>query len=67
MKEETEQDLLNFILDYEIRSSTWAPYISIKWMQKIAGKYFCWKVRRKFKMYKKSKIWEKRFKALFNI
>ena len=36
-------------LDYEIRASWWAPWVSIGWMQDIAARYFAWKVKRKMR------------------
>lgn len=35
-------------LRYEIAASWWAEHISNKWLQEIAGRYFAWKVRRKW-------------------
>lgn len=35
------------LLDYEIRSSWWACWVSWPWAQALAGKYFAWKVNRK--------------------
>lgn len=45
---------LDDILDYEIRSSIWACYISNEFLQKLSGKYFAWKCLRKYKRYKNS-------------
>lgn len=42
------------ILDYEVRSTTWAAYISWEWLQDIAAKYFAWKVNLKFDRYETS-------------
>ena len=47
-------DKLKTILDYEIRSSRWASYISWMWGQNMAGDYFAWKVHRKYKRYQES-------------
>ena len=46
------------ILDYEIRSSCWASWISWSWMQVLSGKYFAWKVKHKYARYKQSKVWQ---------
>jgi len=40
--------LLEVILDYEIRSSWWASWISNEWLQELSANWFAWKVRRKF-------------------
>lgn len=53
---------LRTFLDYEIRSSWWASWISIGWMQELSGKYFAWKTSRKVARYKASKVWEQRVK-----
>ena len=45
-------------LYYEISSSWWASWISIKWMQELSAKYFAWKTSRKFARYKASVLWE---------
>lgn len=42
------------ILAYEVRASWWAGYLSANWMQKLAARYFVWKVERKYARYKKS-------------
>ena len=39
------------ILNYEVRSSWWAPWISWAPLQEISGRYFAWKVRRKYRRY----------------
>jgi hypothetical protein len=46
-------------LDYEIRSSFWACWISWGWAQKLAGKYFAWKTRIKYKRYEESIFYKK--------
>lgn len=43
------------LLDYEIRASVWAPWIRIRWMQDLAGRYFAWKVRRKYSRWQASR------------
>ncbi len=53
-----------FFLDYEIRSSWWASWIGWNWGQELAGKYFAWKVKRKYARYNQSKAWEQRIKNL---
>lgn len=42
-------------LDYEIRSSWWASWISWNWGRKLAGKYFAWKIKTGYNRYKESK------------
>ncbi len=42
------------ILDYEINSSAVASHLSLTILQKLAGKYFAWKVRRKYARYVKA-------------
>ena len=39
------------ILMYEISSSPWAKLISIPILQYLAGKYYAWKVKRKYVRY----------------
>ena len=39
------------ILEYEVNSSPWACYVYGNFLQSIAGKYFAWKVRRKYPTY----------------
>ena len=53
---------LSVFLDYEIRSSCWAGWIGWNWGQEISGKYFAWKVKRKYARYKQSKMWEQHFR-----
>jgi hypothetical protein len=38
-------------LSYEIRASWWANRVSNPFLQDLAGRYFAWKVRRKFGRY----------------
>jgi hypothetical protein len=38
-------------LDWEIRSHAWTGLIGAVWLQKLAGVYFAWKVRRKYRWY----------------
>lgn len=45
---------MKFFLDYEVRSSWFASYISFNWLQQLVGRYFAWKVRTKYRRYKKS-------------
>lgn len=45
---------LDMIIEYEVRSSWWTPYVSWKWGQELAGSYIAWKVKRKYRRYKKS-------------
>lgn len=42
------------ILDYEVHSHWLASWISFHWGQVLLGKYFAWKVRRKYTAYTKS-------------
>jgi len=46
---------LSFFLEYEIGSSWWASWIGWDWGQKLSGKYFVWKVKRKYARYKQFK------------
>ena len=55
---------LSVFLDYEIRSSWWASWIGWSWGQELSGRYFAWKVKRKYARYKQSKVWEQRIKNL---
>lgn len=50
-----DKNILDF-LDYEIRSSWWASWIGWDWGQELSGKYFAWKVKRKYARYKHSKM-----------
>jgi hypothetical protein len=45
--------LKSVILDYEVKASWWANWISCKYGHSLAGKYFAWKVCRKFKRWKR--------------
>jgi hypothetical protein len=56
MKKSVEQITQQQCLDYEIHSSSWASWISNSFLQEIIGKYFAWKVRRKFNNYMVSKM-----------
>ena len=38
-------------LDYEINSSWWAKDLDYEWMREFSGRYFAWKVKRKYKRY----------------
>ena len=40
-------------LVWEVYSSVWTPWISIKWMQDLSSMYFSWKVNRKHARYTK--------------
>jgi hypothetical protein len=37
--------------EYEIAASLWAKHLSLPWAQRLAGKYFAWKTRRKYARY----------------
>jgi 2-phosphoglycerate kinase len=41
------------VVEYEVASSWWAPYISNTFLQDLAAKYMLWKTIRKMKRYKK--------------
>jgi hypothetical protein len=51
-------------LDYEIRSSWWACWISNDILQTVSGKYFAWKVNRKYMRYVNRLAAEKLLKTL---
>ena len=51
------------ILDYEINSSWIASKISNKYLQKLLGSYFAWKVRRKHNRYLINKHWKKKLSS----
>jgi len=42
------------ILEYEVHSNWLAPMIGFSWGQELMGRYFAWKVTRKYKAYSKS-------------
>lgn len=42
------------IMAYEIHSSWWARLMPFRWAQKLGGKYFAWKVGRKYARYERS-------------
>ena len=42
---------LDEVLDYEIRSHWLASWIGFEWGQYLIGKYFAWKLRRKYNRY----------------
>jgi hypothetical protein len=48
------EDEITFLLEYEICGSWWVQYISIGWMQTLAGKYFAHKVHRKYSRMRRS-------------
>jgi len=64
-KTNTDVDLHTF-LDYEIRSSWWAPYVGVGWIQELAAKYFAYKTTRKLARYRKSKVMELKLKTYQN-
>jgi hypothetical protein len=57
MKKLSDSPLL-FFLEYEVKSSRWAYLIGWDWLQKISGRYFAWKVSRKYARYKQAMIQE---------
>jgi len=42
-----------YFLDYEVKSSRWAGYISNPFLQELVGMYYAWKVKMKYKRYNK--------------
>lgn len=58
-----KQDMLELVLDYELRSSPWVCWIGWPWLQQIAGRYFAWKVQRKFDRWQNSLIISAKLKA----
>lgn len=53
---------ITFFLDYEIKSSWWASWISWNWAQELSAMYFAWKTKRKYSRYLHSKFLEERIK-----
>jgi len=49
---------------YEIRSSWWASWVSNPFLQDLAGRYFAWKVQRKFGRYQQMIATEERLRSL---
>lgn len=58
-----EKKDIKYFLDYEIRSSWFASWISWDWMQEISAKYFAWKTLKKYKKYERSKMLEQKIKS----
>jgi hypothetical protein len=56
-------DMRRVILDYEIRSSWWASWISNDRVQNLTAAYFAWKVRRKCRRWEQSRRDAEWFKA----
>jgi hypothetical protein len=54
-KKELLSDLHTFV-EYEVRASWWASWISWDWGQYLVAKYFAWKIKKKYERYKNSKI-----------
>ena len=48
------------VLDYEVRSSVIAGFVGWNWLQILVGKFYAFRVRRKYKRYYDSKKVEKR-------
>ena len=46
---------LSVFLDYEIKSSWFASWVSCNYGKKLCAKYFVWKVKRKYSRYIKFK------------
>ena len=55
---------INSIIDYEIKSSWWASLVSNPYLQDLAGRYFAWKVKRKYGRYLLNKMWEENYKRV---
>lgn len=55
---------IKVFLDYEIHSSKWASFVSWNWMQELSGRYFAWKVKRKYARYQLSKAREFQIKNI---
>ncbi len=53
MENKDELPIMRF-LDYEIRSSWWAKFISFNLGQDLSANYFAWKTRKKYKRYLRS-------------
>lgn len=49
---------ISSILDYEVRSSWWASLVSNYYLQKLSGRYFAWKIKRKYNRYLISRNWQ---------
>jgi len=49
MEKKKISPILKIFLDYEINSHWLASYIWFEWGQLLMGKYFAWKVNRKYK------------------
>ena len=49
-------------LSYEVKSNWLAPWIGFRWGQELLGRYFAWKVKRKYKRYIASKKMEFKIK-----
>ena len=64
MTEEERGINLKELLDYEMRGSWWASYISNPYLQSLVASYFAWKTSRKYNRYKRSKEFQKRLKAI---
>lgn len=52
--DESQIVLIRDILIYEIRSHWLAPKVSNPFLQSLFGKYFAWKVSRKYRRYRRS-------------
>jgi hypothetical protein len=52
-----ERELQILLIKYEVAASWWARKISVGWLQYLSGRYFAWKVKRKFKHFKFHEQW----------
>jgi hypothetical protein len=52
----TEKQLVFYLVDYEIKGAWWTGYIRHPKLQELAGRYFAWKVLRKFARQKQSNL-----------
>ncbi len=56
----TEDELIAFLIEYEIRASWWTGYVSSDGLQGLAARYFARKTKRKLKRYLWAKTTRKR-------
>ena len=54
--DESQIVLIRDILMYEIHSHWFASRVSNRFLQSLLGKYFAWKVSRKYKRYRESML-----------
>jgi hypothetical protein len=58
--QQTPEITMRQALDYEVRASGWAQYISWPWLQELSSSYFAWRVRRRYGRYTASVAMTKR-------